>query len=459
MRISDLDGKRIALWGWGREGRAAHAALRARLPSQPMTVLCTDSEADLVAGIGDPRVQVATAVDADVLAAFEVVVKSPGISPYRADVETATARGTAFTSGTALWFAERSDACVLAVTGTKGKSTTAAMAAHMARALGVRTALAGNIGLPLLELLDGQAELWVVELSSFQTDQAGPVAVAAITNLYEEHLDWHGSRERYMADKLRLADVARTLVVPASQPELLARTATHPHRILFGAADGWHVRDGDLCRGEVIVDPSLVAIGHLPGEHNALNACAAITALELSLDLPQDAIADGVESLVDFAPLPHRLQTLGEREGLTWINDSISTTPEATMVGRASLRQPMVTVILGGHDRGLDWSKFTAFATDWPAMRIITQGGNGPRIATLLRDAKYPSELLHEAADLAEAVAVARRITARSEAVLLSPGAPSFDQFRDYTARGREFARLAGFDPSVIARIEGMGIA
>jgi UDP-N-acetylmuramoylalanine-D-glutamate ligase len=193
MRIAELAGRRIAIWGFGREGQAAIHALRRRLPG-------------------------------------DILVKSPGISAYKPALLAAQAQGTVVTSGTALWFAENPDARVIGVTGTKGKSTTSALLAHLARSLGVRTALAGNIGLPLLEL-DGQhADLWVIELSSFQTGEAGPLELGVLTSLYEEHLDWHGSRERYVADKLRLVDVSRQLLVNALQPILLEQTQAHPQR-------------------------------------------------------------------------------------------------------------------------------------------------------------------------------------------------------------------------------------
>jgi UDP-N-acetylmuramoylalanine--D-glutamate ligase len=357
-----------------------------------------------------------------------------------------------FTSGTALWFAENPDARVVAITGTKGKSTTTAFVAHLARALDVRTALAGNIGLPLLELQGQSAELWAVELSSFQTGEAGPLELGVVTSLYEEHLDWHGSRERYVADKLRLADVSHTLLVNGLQPNLLGHTATHPHRLVFGMPDGWHVADGAIRRGEqAIFDVAAMAA---PGLHNALNACAALAALEaLGCDATRAAPA-----LTDFRPLPHRLQPLGTHDGLDWINDSISTTPQATLAALDSLAGREVTVIVGGHDRGLDWSDFVRVVKDRSALRVIAQGANGPRIAQALRQAR--TELpLGEAEDFADAVAMARIVTPAGGAVLLSPGAPSFDQFRDYAERGRRFAELAGFDAAAIAGIGGLGIA
>ncbi|UGB38712.1 UDP-N-acetylmuramoyl-L-alanine--D-glutamate ligase [Frateuria soli] len=452
MRIADLAGQRVAIWGFGREGRAAIVALRARLPQLPLTLFCSPAEVASAQAL-DPALLVrGEEPDAVALGAFDVVVKSPGISAYKPALLAAQGSGTRFTSGTALWFAEQPQAPVVAVTGTKGKSTTTALIAHLARSLGVRTALAGNIGLPLLELLDVQADLWAVELSSFQTGEAGPMPLGVVTSLYEEHLDWHGSRERYVADKLKLAQAARTLLVNGMQETLLEHTATHPRRVLFGMSDGWHVRDGYIRRA----DSRIFAVADLPvpGEHNALNACAALAALEA---MGHDA-RSAAPALAHFHALPHRLQPLGERGGVAWINDSISTTPQATLAALASLEGRAVTVIVGGHDRGLDWSAFVQAVGDRAGLAIVAQGANGPRIAAALREAQ-PMGQIALVATLDEAVEQARALTPAGGVVLMSPGAPSFDQFRDYAERGRRFAGLAGFDAQTISGIEGLGVA
>ena len=107
----------------------------------------------------------------------------------------------------------------------------------------------------MLELLDQSADLWAIELSSFQTGEAGPLELGVITSLYEEHLDWHGSRERYVADKLKLADVSQRLLVNAQQPSLLEKTAHQAQRMLFGQAEGWHVAEDFIRRGDVDVFP------------------------------------------------------------------------------------------------------------------------------------------------------------------------------------------------------------
>jgi UDP-N-acetylmuramoylalanine--D-glutamate ligase len=449
MKLADLERARVAVWGYGREGRAALAALRRRFPDKPLVLFCSEDEKAQVAVDANLR-RVPGPVDAPTLSAFDIVIKSPGISAYKSPIPEAMANGVRFTSGTALWFAENPDARVIGVTGTKGKSTTSALIAHLARALGVRTALAGNIGMPLLDLLGQEADLWVIELSSFQTGDAGPLDVGVITNLYEEHLDWHGTRERYFADKLKLADAARRLVVNALQPDLLARTAAHAQRTTFGDRAGWHVRGGAIRHASRIVLPA--AGTPLPGEHNALNVCAALAAIE---GVGLDAIAAAGHVAV-FKPLPHRLQALGERDGVTFINDSISTTPLATIEALRSLQGRPVTVVVGGFDRGVDWNPFVEHVARHPPRGIVTMGANGPRIAASLACRDCASA---QAASLAEAVAIARKLTPAGGTILLSPGAPSFDQFRDYAERGREFARLAGFDPAAIAGIEGLGIA
>ncbi|HSS06963.1 MAG TPA: UDP-N-acetylmuramoyl-L-alanine--D-glutamate ligase, partial [Rhodanobacteraceae bacterium] len=137
MRIADLAARRVAVWGFGREGRAALAALQARLPDSKFAVFCSDAESNGVRGAADAMT---TPPDSAALSAFDVVIKSPGISAYRPEIIEAQHNGTKFTSGTALWFAEHPQARVIAVTGTKGKSTVSALIAHFLRALGRRTA-------------------------------------------------------------------------------------------------------------------------------------------------------------------------------------------------------------------------------------------------------------------------------------------------------------------------------
>lgn len=469
MRISTLDaiaagGGRIALWGWGREGRTTYRAVRARLPALPLTLLCTEGEAAEARALGDACLSVETAPPGPRLAGFAVVLKSPGISPYGEDAAAAARAGTRFVGGTALWFAERAGAdgivpSTACVTGTKGKSTSTALLAHLLRAGGVRTALAGNIGLPLLELLDADADAWAIELSSYQTgdvaDSGARPAVAVVLNLFPEHLDWHGGEARYMADKLRLVTDARPgiAVLNAADPRLA--TLSLPGEVRwFGHADGWHLRGDILHRGaDAVMD---TGAWRLPGRHNRQNLCAVLTAIDA---LGHDAAALGRHA-ASFGPLPHRLQPLGRRDGLEWVDDSISTTPHATLAALELHAHRRVALVVGGHDRGLDWQGFADAIRAHPPHAIVTTGANGPRIHALLAPIAAEGRLrLSAAADLGEAVAHARAALDGEGVVLLSPGAPSFGAYRDYTERGRHFARLAGFDPDDTSAIAGLGVA
>jgi UDP-N-acetylmuramoylalanine--D-glutamate ligase len=460
VRISRLDGRRVALWGWGRESRAAYRAIRAQLPQLPLTLFCSTGEAVDAGSLADASLGIETAATAARLSAFDVVVKSPGISPYRPEAMAAAEQGTRFIGGTALWFAEHPDARTLCVTGTKGKSTTTALLAHLLRAGGHRTALAGNIGLPLLELQDADAQFWAIELSSYQTGDVAASGVrpeiAVVLNLFPEHLDWHGSEARYIGDKLRLLTDARPriAVLNAGDPLLAALRLPGSDVRWFGGSDGWHLRGDALHRGDTwVMDTGMLP---LPGRHNRGNLCAVLTAID-ALGLDAIALAPHATS---FRPLPHRLQALGARDGITYVNDSISTTPHASLAALDLFRDRRVAILVGGHDRGIDWQAFAAAMGAGAPVAVITMGENGPRIHALLAPVSEATGFVLDAADdLADAMHKARAVLGNDGVLLLSPGAPSFGPYRDYVARGRHFAELAGFDPDTISAIPGLGIS
>ncbi len=456
MRLAELVDQRVAIWGYGREGRAALNLLRERFPQQRFTLLCTSAEAVAAQALVDANLDVLVhSTESKALLQFDVVIKSPGISPYQRDVDDALDAGARFTSGSAIWFAENPHARTICITGTKGKSTVSALIAHLLRSAGKTVALAGNIGLPLLELMDVKTSIdwWVIELSSFQTRDAQAVPdVLLVNNLYPEHLDWHGSIETYYVDKLALAAQARHLVLNAQQPELVAYCDQHPARTFFGTSGGWHVTDSAICRSDKHVFD--LSASPLPGAHNAKNLCAALAVLDAA---NEDALALA-PFIASFQPLPHRLQTLGVRDGITYVNDSIATTPYATVEALRSFPARAVTLLVGGFDRGVSWQDFAQQMRVAPPHTIITMGASGARIAASLRAHAVTCEIV-ETVRLEAAIALAKTRTPIDGIVLLSPGAPSFDQFRDYAERGREFARLAGFDPALISGIAGLGVA
>jgi UDP-N-acetylmuramoyl-L-alanine---L-glutamate ligase len=458
MRLAELAGLRVAILGFGREGRAAWQALRQRHPDQQLSLFCGAAEAAAAQALQDPLLRIhAGPYSAAALAEFDVVIKSPGISPYRAPVAELLAAGVRLISGSAIWFAEHPDARTICITGTKGKSTTSALTAHLLRALGVRTALCGNIGLPLLDLLDPApaVDCWVIELSSFQTlDFGGAPTVAVITNLIEEHLDWHGSVEQYLSDKLGILghDPATLRVLNAEDPVSRQRAGDAGTR-WFNDASGWHVHGGHLC----LANAPVIALAQLAlaGIHNASNACAALTAIAAA---GYDARA-AAEALTSFQPLPHRQQSLGTRDGIEYINDSIATTPQASMAALDRFQGRDIVLILGGQDRGLDWTPLRGALHAAPPRRIICTGAVATRVHSLLAADASLRPLLDIDADFNTAFALARRAADQGGVVLLSPGAPSFGQFSDYVERGRHFAQLAGFDPDTITGIAGLGIA
>ncbi|WDS37381.1 UDP-N-acetylmuramoyl-L-alanine--D-glutamate ligase [Pseudoxanthomonas sp.] len=461
MRISQLEGRRVALWGWGREGRAAHALLRSRLPSLPLTLFCSEAEAGQAAALGDPLLHTDTQITGAGLGSFDVIIKSPGISPYSPEALEAQAAGARLLGGTALWFGEHPDARTVCVTGTKGKSTTTALLAHLLRAGGHRTALAGNIGLPLLEVMDPQPspELWAIELSSYQTravaDGGVPPEVAVVLNIFPEHLDWHGSQQRYIEDKLALVTEAhpRIAVLNAADPVLSKLQLPHSRIVWFNHADGWHLRGDVLFRGDTeVFDTRTVP---LPGRHNRGNLCAVLAAIE-ALGYDAAALAPAA---VSFQPLPNRLQTIGMRDGLTYVNDSISTTPHATLAALECFAGQRIALLVGGHDRGLDWHDFADAMGEHAPLGIVTMGGNGPRIHALLEGVMGAGQFqLAAAPDLAGAMHIAQQMLGGQGVVLMSPGAPSFGMYRDYVERGKDFARIAGFDPEAIVAIPGLGV-
>jgi len=461
MQFADLKGQRVAIWGFGREGRAAVVACRRRLPGQSITVLCSEAERRDAETLALPQVVIDTStVDAARLSAFDVIIKSPGITPHQSIVRDARAASVRFTSGSALWFAEHRTARTICVTATKGKSTTTSLMAHLLRALGVRTALAGNIGLPLLELPEDEplADVYVIELSSFQTlDADARPTLAVIGNVLEEHLDWHGSTAQYRADKLALLDGAHACLLndsDAGLKSLPVRSGTH----WYGTPAGWHVAADFIARDADMILP--LAALPLPGRHNAENACAALAAIEL---LGFDAVT-AASSLPTFNPLPHRLQTLGTRAGIRYVNDSIATTPAAALAALTWAKQEAEVVVhlVGGHDRRLDWQSFIDTILVAPPTAVVFTGASGRRVFESLDDLARARLNATLKVDFDAAFEEAQGLLANassSRMLLLSPGAPSFGQFRDYVERGKRFAELSGFDPESISGIAGLGVS
>jgi UDP-N-acetylmuramoylalanine--D-glutamate ligase len=365
-----------------------------------------------------------------------------------------------FTSASSLWFAEHPSARSIVITGTKGKSTTTALTRHLLEACGVRAVAAGNIGRSLLDCEPEEADWWVIELSSYQIcDLEARPSLAALLNLSDEHLDWHRGAANYRRDKLRLAELVPPgrLLVNKADTLLCETLLDRPgfseeaaRRIVwFGCETGFHQRDGKLWRGHRCLlerSPSM-----LPGTHNLTNLAAALAIVDQALGgAPERLLAGLSEVLEGFRGLPHRLHPLGRRHGLDWYDDSLATTPVATLAALEALVGRPVTVLVGGLDRGLDWRVLAPRFVRLAPHAILGMPDSGRAVIDALRaEGLAPPAGMRAVGSLAEAVALAVDITPEGGVVLLSPGAPSFPQFRDYRERGERFAEFAGFGPGV----------
>ncbi len=449
MRLADLAGRRVGLWGFGREGRAALAALREHgLPPASVVAYSAaghDADAKAAAGTSEFTVELVRGdTGLDALAGCDVIVRSPGVSIHSDRYEQVTA-GKRTTTGTNLWLAECPDGVTtVGVTGTKGKSTTASLIAHLARAAGARVLLAGNIGVPLLATaVPEPGTIAVLELSSFQiADLAEPVTLAVVTNVYREHLDWHVSEQNYRSEKLRLAlpALSHALVLDSESSE--AELGASRENVTWVGPDGFDLTaSGDVIGpdGRGLVPASAMP---LPGRHNARNVATALAACH-ALGL---YLADPAAALADFEALPHRLQQLETGDSRLWVNDSISTTPESTIAALDTYGDRDVTLIVGGYERDQDFSELCRrLAASTKPLRVIGLPDTGPRILEQTGGGALGGGhlSLHRADDLAQAVEIAAEVTPAHGVVLLSPAAPSFGAFRDFEERGARFSELA----------------
>jgi UDP-N-acetylmuramoylalanine--D-glutamate ligase len=444
LALAELETGRVAILGVGREGQAAWRYLRSLHPAMQLTLVAeTEPEREFVEQLTDKdRLRTGPLAEAG-LEDFDILIRSPGISTYRNSIQRASAAGASITTPSNLWFEAHAEQNTICITGTKGKSTTSALLAHMLESCGYRVGLAGNIGLPLLACDHQGVDWWVIELSSYQlADLEADPAISVILNLSPEHLDWHGNEQNYRDDKLRLVKLTgpRPLIANASDPELSVALSGLGNMVWFNSPSGFRVERGSLFDGEteLCTDPG----EGLTGAHNLSNAAAALTVLRtIGADL-----STGIASIASFRGLPHRLQTVGERAGIRFVNDSISSTPVATVAALEAFSGQKVTLIVGGLDRGLDWTPYMGkFSANLPHA-VIAIPDNGPRIIREMQRMEIsPENGLHESLDLAQAVKLALELTPSSGVVLLSPGAPSFPRFIDYRDRGRQFSRLCGF--------------
>jgi UDP-N-acetylmuramoylalanine--D-glutamate ligase len=422
--FADLAGKRVGIFGYGVEGRAAAARLR------DVADLVIVDDADGV----DDEVLVTTHGGLAALAACDVVLKSPGIPRRRDDVLALEGNGVTVTSALNLWLHDTDLDRVVAVTGTKGKSTTTSLITFCLECLGQQAQRLGNIGQPPYDPGVDTSEGWLVlEVSSFQVvDLDLAPRVVVVTSLGEDHVDWHGSLEQYRHDKLSLTRRS------GEHLTLVADNATlHEHAPQIG---------GTLVY--VTSDPtSLAASLGLIGEHNDSNVALALAAAAALTGQSIDVVRAAVESRASsFTPLRGRL-TFVASEGagtstIRYIDDGLATSVLPTLAALEVFDDEPLVLIAGGFDRGVDYAELAeALVARNAPTTLVSMGDAGARLSDEVRQ-RRSDFTQHIASSMHEAVDVARASLGTGGVVLLSPAAPSFDRYHNWEERSEDFTSV-----------------
>jgi UDP-N-acetylmuramoylalanine--D-glutamate ligase len=426
--LPELAGLVVGIWGFGREGRSiartAAAAGAVRIDAVDDAGL---RPLELPADV--ERLTVYRGPDhLDRLRHCDIVFVSPGVpwaQPLFAELRDSGVR----ISSAADWFVSRHFAHTIGVTGTKGKSTTASFLGHLLGTLGVDAEVAGNIGTPLSDLTPGADAFVVAELSSQQAAllSTSP-ATAIVTNLYEDHLDWHGDTTAYYLAKANVfRHGTKTLVTTPDALDTLRRAGVteFPHRV-------------------VLVDPSAVSAPAdgtvMSYEHNVVNGALALAAAAEVLGREVTS-AEAAAATRTFHGLPHRLQTVRVTGPTRWIDDTLATTGESVVAAlKATSPGAHVALIVGGMDRQLNYGQVDAYLCSGARrVSLIQAPSNGALIGRAFA-AAHP-ECAYLVDSLEQAVRTAATLP-DVDVVLLSPGAASYDLFTNYEAKAAEFCAL-----------------
>jgi UDP-N-acetylmuramoylalanine--D-glutamate ligase len=422
--FADLAGRRVGIFGFGLEGRAAAALLRGK---------CELVIVDDVEGLGD-EVLVTGHGGIEALRTCDVVLKSPGIPRRRADVLDLERRGVAVTSALNLWLHDTDLDRVVAVTGTKGKSTTTSLVTFFLACLDQRAQRLGNIGQPPYDpSIDTSTGWLVLEVSSFQVvDLDLAPSVVVVTSLGEDHIDWHGSLEQYRSDKLSLT------------------RAAGPHRTLVADTAALHQHEDEI-GGELTYvksdDSHLATTLGLLGEHNDSNVALALAAVEALAGVEESVLRATIRARAEeFQPLQGRLtlvarETVNEKS-VRYVDDGLATSVLPALAALEVFRDEPVALIAGGFDRGVDYDDLAeALSVRVPFTSLVTIGNAGLRISAAVHQ-RSPHLAQRTARTMQEAVELARASLETGGVVLLSPAAPSFDLYHNWEERSADFTRI-----------------
>jgi UDP-N-acetylmuramoylalanine--D-glutamate ligase len=422
--------------GLARSGVAAALALRARGEQVIGVDAGAPKESQMLVGAGVEHHENEDGVA--LLERVKVVVKSPGVPAGAPVIAAARAREIEVLGELELgWRMLPSE--FVAVTGTNGKTTTVELIGHIHREAGLPVAVAGNVGAAVSGLvgkIDDRTTV-VCEVSSFQLEDTVAFApeAAVLLNLTPDHLDRHGTLDRYRAAKLEIfARQGNEDIAVAPLGLGIEDLGGCARRVCFGEGAGAAL---SLSAGELWwEEQALIRVDEirLPGRHNVENAMAA-AAVCLARGIDADAVRAGLRS---FAGVKHRLEEVARKDGVIWVNDSKATNAASTVVALDAFPAGAVHLILGGQAKGQDFSALRA-----PVQRscraVYLIGEDASAIATALEDVGVQT---HECGELERAVSDAREAAKQGDVVLLSPACASFDQFADFEARGERFREL-----------------
>lgn len=377
-------------------------------------------------------------INSDWLMASDLIIASPGIALAHPALSEAADAGIEIIGDIEL-FCREAQAPIVAITGSNGKSTVTTLVGEMARAAGWQVGVGGNIGLPALTLLKSPAQLYVLELSSFQleTTHSLKAAAATILNLTEDHMDRYPlGMQQYRAAKLRIYENASVCVVNADDGMTMPVRGVDQRCVSFGINLGdYHLNQQQgstwlRAKGEKVLNTDEMT---LVGQHNYTNALAAL-ALADAVKIPR---ASSLKALTTFTGLAHRFQLVHEANGVRWINDSKATNVGSTEAALNGLKvKGTLWLLLGGDGKSADFSPLARYLQG-DNVKLFCFGRDGDALAALRPEIATRTDTMQQAM-----TQIAAQVKA-GDMVLLSPACASLDQFRNFEQRGDQFAQLA----------------
>jgi UDP-N-acetylmuramoyl-L-alanine---L-glutamate ligase len=457
MILRKLAGKRILLLGFGREGRSSYTLIRKIAPDTHLTIADrNDSIRSLPEVSADPELEFNTGEGyLSSLDTYDLILKSPGISLKDLDY---CVPPESITSQTDLFLQAYSQQ-VIGVTGTKGKSTVSTLIHHILKKAERETVLLGNIGRPAFDLIGEitPRTIIVFEMSSHQLEYISVAPhIAILLNLYEEHLDAYPSFVDYQRAKMNIAKYQKQddyfiytkddIRIAERIAEMKIHSACFPFSLTRSLPDGCYVSNNKAVFSRGGMSTEILDLDKkrkLKGDHNLLNILSAATACMI-LNVDPSDIAEGVAG---FTGLEHRIEFAGTLNGITFYNDSIATIPEACMEAVKALGD-VDTLILGGFDRGINYTELARFLCNSTIRNFIFTGEAGQRIRNEMEAIKVTNQQLFTIHHFDEFLGIALRVTRPGKICLLSPAAASYNEFQNFEMRGMRYKSLInGYQP------------